>query len=57
MLNTNKSKENFYSILSQGDLGRLYLKLAVEKGQERITISALHDIIDAILWDISKKEQ
>lgn len=57
MLDTDNSKEEFYYILSQADLGRIYLKSAVEKGQEHVIVSALHNLIDAILWDISKQEQ
>lgn len=56
MFDNQKSKDNVYFALSQGDLGRVYLKSAVEKGQEKDIISALHNIIDAILWDINQKE-
>ena len=57
MLDINNSKENFYSVLAQGDVGRTYLKSALEKGQEQDVISALHNLIDAILWDLSKQEK
>lgn len=57
MFDNNKSKENVYFALSQVDLGRIYLKSAVEQGQEQDIISALHNIIDAILWDINQQEQ
>lgn len=56
MLNHNKSKEIACLNLSQVDLGRKYLKSAIEKGQEKDIVSALHNIIDAILWDINNQE-
>lgn len=57
MFDHDKGKDNVYFALSQGDLGRVYLKSVVEKGQEKDIISALHNIIDAILWDISQQER
>ncbi len=57
MFENRNSKDNVYFALSQVDLGRIYLKSAVEKGQEQDIISALHNIIDAILWDINQQEQ
>ena len=56
MLESNSSKNHLYFALSQVDRGRIYLKSAVEKGQEQAIISALHNIIDAILWDINQQE-
>ena len=56
MFDNTKSTDKVYFALSQGDLGRVYLKSAVEKGREKDIISALHNIIDAILWDISQQE-
>ncbi|MDJ0633965.1 MAG: hypothetical protein QNJ34_12315 [Xenococcaceae cyanobacterium MO_188.B29] len=57
MVDSNDSKNHLYFALSQVDRGRIYLKSALEKGQEQDIISALHNIIDAILWDINQKEQ
>ena len=57
MFDINNNKENFYAVLAQGDAGRTYLKSALEKGREQDVISALHNLIDAILWDLSKQEK
>ena len=57
MFDNSRSQNNLYLALSQVDLGRIYLKSALQKGQEQDIISALHNIIDAILWDVTKQEQ
>ena len=57
MFDKTRSKDNVYFALSQVDMGRIYLKSALEKGQEQDIISALHNIIDAILWDINQQER
>ena len=56
MLSHNKSLESTYLNLSQVELGRKYLRSAIEKGQEKDIVSALHNVIDAIIWDITKSE-
>ena len=57
MFSHNTSRESTYLNLSQVELGRKYLRSAIEKGQEKDIVSALHNVIDAIIWDISRSER
>lgn len=54
---SHNNRESTYLHLSQVELGRKYLRSAIEKGQEKDIVSALHNVIDAIVWDISKSER
>lgn len=56
MFSYNESKESACLNLAQVDFGRKYLRSAIEKGQEKDIVSALHSVIDAILCDLNKQE-
>jgi hypothetical protein len=45
-------RESLYQILLDPEQGRKYLKTALEHGSEQFLFFALHNIFEAILYDL-----
>ena len=48
---------DLFRILNNPQKGRQYLTTALESQNEQIFLVALHNLIDAILWDIEKRDR
>ena len=49
---SNYSKKSLYEVLMNPEQGRKYLKTALEHGNEQFFFFALHNLIDAIIYDL-----
>ncbi|BAU66532.1 hypothetical protein STA3757_39370 [Stanieria sp. NIES-3757] len=48
----NYPKKSLYKVLMNPEQGRKYLKTALEHGNEQFFFFALHNLIDAIVYDL-----
>ncbi|MGF1541219.1 MAG: hypothetical protein ACFCU5_12335 [Pleurocapsa sp.] len=47
----------FWQTLSNPQQGRKYLSIALDSNNEQIFLKALHDIMDALVWDLEFSNQ
>ena len=52
-----KDRVNFLHNLNNPQWGRRYLTTALESKNEQILLAAIHNLIDAILWDLEYSDR